>query len=53
MRLGEGSGCPIMFAVMDAACAVIRDMGTFEQADIDTQYLNEIKDGDNFSIIEK
>jgi nicotinate-nucleotide--dimethylbenzimidazole phosphoribosyltransferase len=53
MRLGEGSGCPIMFAVIDAACAVIRDMGTFEQADIDTQYLNEIKNGDNFSIIEK
>jgi len=50
MRLGEGSGCPIMFAVIDAACAVIRDMGTFEQANIDEQYLNEIKEGDNFSI---
>ena len=50
MRLGEGSGCPIMFAVVDAACAVIRDMGTFEQASIDEKYLNEIRDGDNFSI---
>ena len=50
MRLGEGSGCPIMFALIDAACAVIRDMGTFEQANIDIQYLNEIKEGDNFSI---
>jgi nicotinate-nucleotide--dimethylbenzimidazole phosphoribosyltransferase len=50
MRLGEGSGCPLMFTVIDAACAVIRDMGTFEQANIDTQYLNEIKEGDNFSI---
>jgi len=50
MRLGEGSGCPLMFAVIDAACAVIRDMGTFEQANIDTQYINEIKQGDNFTV---
>jgi len=50
MRLGEGSGCPIMFAVIDAACAVIRDMGTFEQANIDEKYLNEIKGGDSFTI---
>jgi nicotinate-nucleotide--dimethylbenzimidazole phosphoribosyltransferase len=52
MRLGEGSGCPIMFAVIDAACAVIRDMGTFVQANIDTQYINEIKEGDNFTVSE-
>ena len=50
MRLGEGSGCPMMFAVIDAACAVIRDMGTFEQANIDEQYLHEIRDGGNFSV---
>ena len=50
MRLGEGSGCPLMFAMIDAACAVIRDMGTFEQANIDEKYLDEIKDGDNFSV---
>jgi len=50
MRLGEGSGCPLMFAVIDATCAVIRDMGTFEQANIDDEYLNEIRDGDNFTI---
>ena len=50
MRLGEGSGCPIMFAVIDAACAIIRDMGTFEQADIDTQYLNKVREGDSFTI---
>jgi nicotinate-nucleotide--dimethylbenzimidazole phosphoribosyltransferase len=53
MRLGEGSGCPLMFAVIDAACAIIRDMGTFEQANINIQYLNEIKEGDNFSISAK
>ena len=50
MRLGEGSGCPIMFAVIDAACAVIRDMGTFEQANIDEHYVHAIKDGGNFSV---
>ena len=50
MRLGEGSGCPIMFAVIDAACAVIRDMGTFEDAEINDDYLDELRQGDNFSI---
>ena len=50
MRLGEGSGCPLMFALMDAACAVIRDMGTFEQADIGDEYLNNIKEGDSFTV---
>jgi len=50
MRLGEGSGCPLMFALIDAACAVIRDMGTFEQANIGEEYLNEIKDGGGFAV---
>jgi len=46
MRLGEGSGCPIMFGVIDAACAIMRDMGTFEQANIGEEYINEVKDAD-------
>jgi nicotinate-nucleotide--dimethylbenzimidazole phosphoribosyltransferase len=50
MRLGEGSGCPLMFAIIDAACAVIRDMGTFEQANIGDEYLGEIREGDNFTV---
>ena len=50
MRLGEGSGCPVMFAIIDAACAIIKNMGTFEQADIDTQYLDEMTKGDNFTV---
>jgi nicotinate-nucleotide--dimethylbenzimidazole phosphoribosyltransferase len=50
MRLGEGSGCPVMFAIIDAACTVIRNMGTFEQANIGEEYLNEIREGDNFTI---
>ena len=51
MRLGEGSGCPLMFAVIDAATSVIRDMGTFEQANIDEKYLDEVKEGDNFTVV--
>jgi len=50
MRLGEGSGCPLMFAVIDAACAIMRDMGTFEQACIGEEYLNKVKEGDNFTV---
>ena len=46
MRLGEGSGCPLMFAVMDAACAVTRDMGTFEQGNIGEEYTEVVKDAD-------
>ncbi|MCL2422026.1 MAG: nicotinate-nucleotide--dimethylbenzimidazole phosphoribosyltransferase, partial [Defluviitaleaceae bacterium] len=50
MRLGEGSGCPLMFAMMDAACAVIRDMGTFVEAQIGDEYLEEIGEGDSFTV---
>jgi len=50
MRLGEGSGCPIMFSVIDAACAVIRDMGTFAEAEINDDYLEELRFGDKFSV---
>jgi len=46
MRLGEGSGCPIMFTIMDAATAIIKDMGTFAQANIDEAYLEVAKDAD-------
>ena len=50
MRLGEGSGCPLAFQILDAACAVINDMATFEQAGIDDGYLDEIREGDKFSV---
>jgi nicotinate-nucleotide--dimethylbenzimidazole phosphoribosyltransferase len=46
MRLGEGSGCPLMFAMIDAACAITREMGTFEEANIGEEYLeNLVKKG--------
>lgn len=47
MRLGEGSGCPLAFQIVDAACAVINNMATFNEADIDDNYLDEIRQSEN------
>ena len=44
MRLGEGSGCTMSFAVMEAACAILERMATFEKAGIDDGYLEEIRE---------
>lgn len=43
MRLGEGSGCPIAFEVIDGALSVLKNMATFEEARIDDDYLDEIR----------
>ncbi len=41
MRLGEGSGCPIMFNILEASLRMIEDMATFEEAEIDpTKYID-------------
>ena len=51
MRLGEGSGCPIAFQVMKAACAAMNGMALFgEESVIDDGYLEEIRSGDSFSV---
>ncbi len=50
MRLGEGSGCPVMFRVLDAAYAIMNEMATFEEASINDSYLDEIRIGDNFTV---
>lgn len=50
MRLGEGSGCPLAFQILDAACAIMNDMATFDQAGIDDGYLDEIRQGDKFTV---
>ena len=49
MRLGEGSGCPLAFEILSAACAVINDMATFDEAGINDDYLEEIRQGDKFT----
>ena len=43
MRLGEGSGCPLAFEIMDAACVIMNEMATFEKAQINDSYLDEIR----------
>lgn len=43
MRLGEGSGCPIAFKIIEAACASMNMMKTLEEASIDADYLEEIR----------
>ena len=48
MRLGEGSGCPIAFDVIKGACDVMSNMATFEEAEINDGYLEEIRKGNCF-----
>ena len=50
MRLGEGSGCPLAFLTVEAACAVMNEMATFEQAAINDDYLEDIRKGDQFTV---
>lgn len=49
MRLGEGSGCPLGFRIMQAACAVMNDMATFDEASIDDGYLAELDEVEGFN----
>ena len=48
MRLGEGSGCPISFKIIEAACATMNGMATFDEGAIDADYLEEGKKGNLF-----
>ncbi|MDR7870493.1 MAG: nicotinate-nucleotide--dimethylbenzimidazole phosphoribosyltransferase [Tissierellaceae bacterium] len=44
MRLGEGSGCPLAFQIIDAALYTQDNMGTFQQATIDSTVLVDIRE---------
>ena len=48
MKLGEGSGCPIAFKVIEAACAVMNNMSSLEEAQVDAEYLNEFREDGQF-----
>ena len=48
MRLGEGSGCPISFNIIETACATMNGMATFAEGAIDADYLEEGKKGNFF-----
>ncbi len=44
MRLGEGSGCPLAFHVIDGALAVMNDMATFAEATVSNETLVDIRE---------
>lgn len=44
MRLGEGSGCPLAFQIIDTALYTQEHMGTFQQAMIDSSVLVDIRE---------
>lgn len=48
MRLGEGSGCPVAFKVIEASCAHMSLMKTLAEGSIDDGYLDEIRKGNFF-----
>ena len=50
MRLGEGSGCPLMFRILQAACAVHGNMATFAEAAINDDYLAPIRTANAFEV---
>lgn len=43
MRLGEGSGCPMAFDIIEAALFTMENMGTFEEAKIEKACLVDIR----------
>ena len=44
MRLGEGSGCPLAFNVIEAALHVVNNMATFDGIGIDEESKNKLVD---------
>ena len=51
MRLGEGSGCPIAFSVINFATAMMNNMATFEEGNIDNSYLEDVKDEECYIVL--
>jgi nicotinate-nucleotide--dimethylbenzimidazole phosphoribosyltransferase len=44
MRLGEGTGCPFAFQIIEAALYTLENMGTFEDAQMDSNVLVNIRE---------
>ncbi len=43
MRLGEGTGCPLMFNIIDASQSVMLNMATFEEVFLDSEFLIDMR----------
>ncbi|GAA0718309.1 nicotinate-nucleotide--dimethylbenzimidazole phosphoribosyltransferase [Clostridium malenominatum] len=44
MRLGEGSGCPLQFSIIESALAIMNEMATLQEASIeDSEFLVDIR----------
>ena len=43
MRLGEGTGCPLMFKMIDSSMAIIKNMGKLDNCSIDKNILIDIR----------
>ncbi|MBX7394538.1 nicotinate-nucleotide--dimethylbenzimidazole phosphoribosyltransferase [Clostridium chauvoei] len=50
MRLGEGSGCPIAFSIVQYSCAMMNNMATFEEAKINPSYLETVRSKDSYIV---
>lgn len=44
MRLGEGSGCPLAFQIIEAAMAMVNNMATFEDVGIAMEHRERVVD---------
>lgn len=43
MRLGEGSGCPFAFSIIEGAMSIMNNMATFEELRVEDGYRKNIK----------
>ena len=46
MRLGEGTGCPIAMQIVDDALTLMNEMGSCEEAAMESEYREELKHDD-------
>lgn len=44
MRLGEGSACPLAFQILEAATYTLENMGTFEEASLNSSVLVDMRE---------
>lgn len=44
MRLGEGSACPLAFQILESATFILENMGTFEEASLNSSVLVDMRE---------